>query len=81
MSNPRYDWKNLTPAEKLVQKTADGFTVSWFAAFETRLLPVAVKLANRVLYLERKVRKLNAANKPSKLHTGNEPNAEMKKGW
>lgn len=55
----RYNWKNLTPAEKLVQKTAgSGWTCSWFAQFEFRLFLVAVKLAARVLYLERKLREV-----------------------
>jgi hypothetical protein len=55
----RYDWVNLTRAEKLVQKTANGgWTCSWFAQFESCLFQVAVKLAARVLCLERKVRQL-----------------------
>ena len=49
----RYDWNNLTPAEKLVQQTA-VFTCNWAAQFEPRMFVTAVKLANRILYWKRK---------------------------
>lgn len=60
MSDERYNWNNLSPAEKLVQrhKAGSNFTISWYAQFEHRLLPVAVALAKRVLYLEKEVRRL-----------------------
>ena len=58
MSRDNYEtWKGLTRAEKLVEKMSN-FTCGWMNAFNRTTFDVAVKLANRVLRLELKVRKL-----------------------
>ena len=52
-------WLEMTPVERRIQKSCCGFTLSWINQFVNESVRFGLyKLARRVLYLEKEVRRL-----------------------